>query len=57
VAQVRAAVGLPLLAIGGITVDRVTEVVRAGAQGGAVLGGVWSVADPAAAVADYLGVL
>jgi thiamine-phosphate pyrophosphorylase len=57
VAQVRAAVGLPLVAIGGITVDRVPEVVGAGAQGVAVLGGIWSAGDPAGAVADYLGVL
>lgn len=57
VAQVRAAVGLPLLAIGGITVERVPEVVLAGAQGVAVMRGIWSAADPAAAVADYLGAL
>ena len=56
-ARVRAAVGLPLLAIGGITVQRVPEVVLAGAQGVAVLSGIWSAADPAAAVADYLGAL
>lgn len=57
VAQVRAAVGLPILAIGGITVERVPEVLLAGARGVAVLRGIWSASDPAAAVADYLGAL
>ena len=57
VALVRAAVGLPLFAIGGVTPNRVSEVWAAGAQGVVVLSGVWSAPDPAAAVAAYLGVL
>jgi thiamine-phosphate pyrophosphorylase len=44
----------PVLAIGGITPDRVERVRAAGAHGVAVLGGVWRAADPAEAVAGYL---
>ena len=57
VARVRAVVGLPLFATGGVTAERVPEVVAAGAQGVAVLRGIWSRDDPAAAVAEYLRVL
>ena len=57
VARVRAVVGLPLFATGGVTAERVPEVVVAGAQGVAVLRGIWSRDDPAAAVEDYLRVL
>ena len=45
---------LPVIAIGGITPVRVTEVAGAGAQGVAVLGGVWRAGDPAAAAAEYV---
>jgi thiamine-phosphate pyrophosphorylase len=44
----------PVIAIGGITVARVDAVARAGAAGVAVLSGVWSAAEPAAAAAEYL---
>lgn len=44
---------LPLIGIGGITPERVPEVRAAGAAGVAVLSGVWSAGDPAAAVAGY----
>jgi thiamine-phosphate diphosphorylase len=57
VARVRAGVGLPLFATGGVTAERVTEVVAAGVQGVAVLRGIWSRDDPATAVEDYLRVL
>ena len=57
VAHVRAVVSLPLFATGGVTAERVPEIVAAGAQGVAVLRGIWSRDDPAAAVADYLRVL
>ena len=46
---------LPLLGIGGITPPRVREVMRAGARGVAVRGGIWEAADPAGAVASFLG--
>lgn len=51
---IRAASGIPMLGIGGVSVARVADVVRAGAHGVAVLGGVWSAPDPAAAVSEYL---
>ena len=44
----------PVIAIGGITPERVAEVLAAGAHGVAVLSGVWSAADPEAAVQGYL---
>lgn len=46
--------GVPLIGIGGITPERVAEVVGAGARGVAVLRGVWEVADPAEALEGYL---
>lgn len=48
-----AAVSRPVLAIGGITPDRVREVMAAGAYGVAVLGGVWHADGPADAVGLY----
>ena len=42
---------LPVLAIGGITVDRAPAVAAAGAHGIAVIGGIWSAPDPVAAAA------
>jgi len=49
--------GIPVLAIGGITPERVPDVLAAGAYGVAVLGGVWRTPDPAAAAAAYLAAL
>jgi thiamine-phosphate pyrophosphorylase len=51
VRDVCAAVDLPVIAVGGITADRVAEVVRAGADGVAVIGAVMDAADPRAAAA------
>jgi thiamine-phosphate diphosphorylase len=48
---------LPLVAIGGISPERVHSVRRAGAHGVAVRGGVWDAADPAHAVTTYLSAL
>lgn len=45
---------LPVIAIGGITLVRVSEAADAGAHGVAVLGGVWRAGDPAAAAAEYV---
>lgn len=45
---------VPVVAIGGITTDRVAPVVAAGAHGVAVVGGVWNAPDPAEAVRCYL---
>jgi thiamine monophosphate synthase len=44
----------PLLAIGGITPDRLQQVVAAGAHGAAVRGGIWGARDPGDAVRVYL---
>jgi thiamine-phosphate pyrophosphorylase len=49
--------GLPLVAIGGISPERVHSVRRAGAHGVAVRAGVWDTADPADAVTTYLSAL
>jgi thiamine-phosphate diphosphorylase len=45
---------LPVIAIGGMTPERVGETAAAGAWGVAVLGGVWSAALPDVAAARYL---
>jgi thiamine-phosphate diphosphorylase len=47
----------PIVAIGGITPERVREVVAAGAAGIAVRSGVWAAADPVAAVVAFLRAL
>jgi thiamine-phosphate pyrophosphorylase len=49
-----AALGIPTIAIGGVTPGRVAEARDAGAAGVAVLRGVWDAADPAEAVREYL---
>jgi thiamine-phosphate pyrophosphorylase len=46
-------VGLPLIAIGGITPERAAVVRHAGAHGIGVLGGIWNDGRPAAALARY----
>ena len=50
--QVTQIVRIPVLAIGGVTAERVEEVVRAGASGIAVISGVLAAADSPAAAAD-----
>lgn len=49
-----AGTGVPLVGIGGVTPERVGEVLRAGARGVAVLRAVWSAPDPAEAVRRFL---
>lgn len=51
------AVRAPVIAIGGITPERVGLMRDAGAYGVAVLGGVWRAADPAEAALRYLDAL
>jgi thiamine-phosphate diphosphorylase len=51
---VRAAIDGPLVGIGGITPDNVGEVVRAGADGVAIVSGVCAAADPRAASRRFL---
>ncbi|MEJ2677996.1 MAG: thiamine phosphate synthase [Gemmatimonadota bacterium] len=58
VGLVRAAAPVaPVVAIGGITAERVALCVAAGAHGVAVLGGVWTADDPVAATGSYLQAL
>lgn len=47
----------PIVAIGGITPQRVSEVMRRGAWGVAVLSGVWGAAEPANSVREYASAL
>jgi len=51
VREVTAAVNLPVIAIGGITVDNAPAVMYAGAAGVAVISGILGSADPSAAAA------
>ncbi|MYH97416.1 MAG: thiamine phosphate synthase [Acidimicrobiia bacterium] len=57
VERVAAAVDIPVIAIAGITVDRVPELLDAGAHGVAVIGAVAHAADPIAATAELLEAL
>lgn len=49
-----ASLGLPVIAIGGITPERVTELKKAGAYGVAAIRSLWHTADPAAATMAML---
>lgn len=52
--EIRAAVALPILAIGGVSLDNVTDVVRAGATAPAVISAVVGAADIAAAAQAFV---
>lgn len=52
--RVRPQITVPLVAIGGITVDNVAEVVRAGADAVAVISAVCAAPDPAAAARSFI---
>lgn len=54
VEAVAAAVDIPVIAIGGVTVERVPELLDAGAWGVAAVGAVYGHADPVAAVRGLL---
>ncbi len=56
-ARVVAAVRLPVVAIGGITPERVPEVMAAGAAGVAAAGAIMTADDPAGAVRAFLRAL
>ena len=47
----------PIVAIGGITLDRAADVIRAGAASVAVIGDLLATSDPAGRVRDYLRAL
>ena len=53
VAAVRAVTALPLVGIGGITVERAPEVIAAGAQGVAVVSAIAGSNNPETATADF----
>ena len=46
--------GLPLVAVGGVTPERVAELREAGVRGVAAIRGVWDAPSPARAVRSYL---
>jgi thiamine-phosphate pyrophosphorylase len=54
VRAVREASSLPLLAIGGVTAERVGELRAAGAHGVAVIRGIWGARDAEMAAREYL---
>ncbi|MCS6302480.1 MAG: thiamine phosphate synthase [Nitrospira sp.] len=51
---IRSLTALPIFAIGGITVDRTEEVIRAGADGVAVISAILKASDISQAVADFV---
>ena len=53
-AAVAVAVAVPVLAIGGVTADRIPELLEAGAYGIAVVGAIAMSRDPAAAARQLL---
>jgi thiamine-phosphate pyrophosphorylase len=53
-AAVAVAVAVPVLAIGGVTADRIPELLEAGAYGIAVVGAIAMSSDPAAAARQLL---
>jgi thiamine-phosphate pyrophosphorylase len=55
--KLRSQISVPLIGIGGITHDNVQEVVRAGADGVAVISAVCAAADPRAASERFLGLI
>lgn len=57
VRRVRAAVALPIIAIGGITAANAAAVIQAGATGIAVISAVLGAADPRAAAAELRAVI
>jgi thiamine-phosphate pyrophosphorylase len=54
VRRVRPEIPVPLVAIGGITLDNVTEIIQAGADAVAVISAVCAAPDPAAAARRFL---
>jgi thiamine-phosphate pyrophosphorylase len=52
--KLRGEIRVPLIGIGGITPDNVSEVIQAGADGVAVISAVCAAPDPKAAAAGFL---
>jgi len=55
--QVSSALGIPVFGVGGVTPDRVAEVMRTGAAGVAVIGAILAAERPADAVKAFLDAL
>jgi len=55
--KLRGEISVPLIGIGGITHDNVAEVIRAGADGVAVISAVGAADDPRAASARFLALI
>lgn len=51
------AISIPVIAISGVTIDHVPELLRAGAHGIAVIAAVFDAADPQSATTDFLASL
>ncbi len=56
-ARLREQGGAPIIAIGGVTAQRVSELRAAGTHGVAVLRGIWSAPEPLAALEEYMTAL
>jgi len=56
-ANVAVAVSVPVLAIGGVTAERVPELLRAGAYGVAVIGAIAAAPDPEAAAREIVSAI
>jgi len=57
IGKLRGEIGVPLIGIGGITHDNVAQVIRAGADGVAVISAVCAAPDPEAATRRFLGAI
>lgn len=57
IGEVASAVGIPVIAIGGVTPDQIPALLNAGAHGVAVVGAVWSAPDPGEQVRQMLSLM
>lgn len=57
VRKVAPTLGIPVVAIGGVTLERVPAVLAAGAYGAAVIRGVWDAENPVEAARAYVAVM
>jgi thiamine-phosphate pyrophosphorylase len=55
--KVRSLTDKPIVAIGGITLERAAAVIEAGADSVAVISGIWSAADPSQRAREYIKTL
>lgn len=57
VARIKAAVGIPVVAIGGLNAENVAAIMQAGADGAAVVSAVWCAPDVRAAAQELLAAI